>query len=97
LHSTPYEGLPLFSKIIGAAEHEVEQAISSGISLGIIKPEWVALLPIQAELSHCLPPILSQRPKKLHDILTQVKQAGQSPACDSIQLRVWLKQNPQKR
>jgi hypothetical protein len=57
----------------------------------------VAISSIQNELDACMPMILAEHPKKISEILQQAKQPDRSPQCDYVQLRVWLKQNPQNR
>lgn len=97
LATIPYDGLAAFSKAIGEPEREVENALSAGISNGAIAPEMVAVARIQQELAMCMPAILAEHPKKISEILQHAKQPERSPECDYVQLRVWLKQNPQNR
>jgi hypothetical protein len=98
LFQVDYVSLDIFSQHVGEPKSDVERILSTAIGSPQIDSNRLAVAPIQAFLDRQMPTILSeQQPQKLAQILEILKAMPEGQDCDYIQLRLWIKRNPQKK
>lgn len=98
LSGAPYKGLAALALAIDEDQAAVERALTDALQQQTLSYEALTLPRSQLALDAALPEIIERdRPKSLREMMDLLRARLDGADCDYVQLRIWLKQNPNAR